>query len=191
MMKLAINRANCHIEKSSRQTETHLCTSTMSIGECSIDEEALEEYMELFTYIQTQCDQQESIAWETNISKMLNSLRHTYAGVFSAVDRMVHYLEAMAAQLTRAVVNFEVYVSVLNDQLSRVKSCFQDAISLVAYAVGSLQLVKTVLVAPVVLLLIFYLFPQSRLSLSSVLGAEVGTEIVLIRYSTESLVSVS
>ena len=103
--KLAVEFANCHLEKSGRTT--YPCTDDMSVKECTLDMDsvAFQTYTEFFTHTTHICYFLQSELWQERTENTVARLSHTSDQVASKLEESLEYHKLMDEKQTEALSN--------------------------------------------------------------------------------------
>ena len=106
--RLAVAFANCHLDKSGRQT--YPCTSSMTIKECTIDmdHDAFQTYTHFFTNTGHICYFLQNEIWQERTEGLIGKLSDTSTETVEKLEQALEYHEIMDEKQTVALSNQEV-----------------------------------------------------------------------------------
>ena len=106
--RLAVAFANCHLEKSGR--ETYPCTDAMTVKECTkdMDHDAFQTYTHFFTHTGHICYFLQSELWQERTEGVIGRLSDTSSETVEKLEQALEYHRVMDVKQTRTLNNQEV-----------------------------------------------------------------------------------
>ena len=106
--RLAVSFANCHLEKSGR--DTYPCTDAMTVKECTqdMDHDAFQTYTHFFTHTGHICYFLQSELWQERTEGVIGRLSDTSSETVEKLEQALVYHRVMDAKQTASLNNQEV-----------------------------------------------------------------------------------
>ena len=112
--RLALAFANCHLERSGRQT--YPCPPDSSIQECTngdkMTDAAFQIYTEFFAHTSNMCYYLQSKVWQERTEGTIDRLSHTSYMAVEKLEEALHYQHLMEEKQTEALNNQDQIISV-------------------------------------------------------------------------------
>lgn len=186
--RLAVGFANCHLQKSGRQT--YPCDNLMSIRACTVNMNpvAFQTYTEFFTHTGHICYFLQSELWHERTENILSELSETSSATVTKLKKALDHhkvIEKKQNEVLGAFQSMEEMAHRQRDLLSEVYASLKSSVDGVHYLM-SLFLVELIGVETMAVLILSWVviiflprFGYSRLYMNAVLFCEQGMEAIV------------